>query len=137
MPVHTGDVRVDVAGGAGHARARSGAYRPLLDISDGRPATSSARACGDGAVVRRPVGPRRRPAGGAADARSTRCTTIVERFMTRWRGEPDPQHVKAVDAYFVSAAEHGMNASTFTRARDRLHRRRRRGLRSPARIGAM
>jgi citrate synthase len=32
----------------------------------------------------------------------------------RWRGEPDPAHVKAVDAYFVSAAEHGMNASTFT-----------------------
>ena len=40
--------------------------------------------------------------------------TIVERFMIRWRGEPDPAHVKAVDAYFVSAAEHGMNASTFT-----------------------
>src|SRR3954462_943958 len=34
--------------------------------------------------------------------------------MTRWRGEPDPQHVKAVDAYWTSAAEHGMNASTFT-----------------------
>jgi citrate synthase len=34
--------------------------------------------------------------------------------MTRWRGEPDPTHVAAVDAYFVSAAEHGMNASTFT-----------------------
>ena len=34
--------------------------------------------------------------------------------MIRWRGEPDPEHVKAVDAYFVSAAEHGMNASTFT-----------------------
>jgi citrate synthase len=34
--------------------------------------------------------------------------------MTRWRGEPDPAHTKAVDAYFVSAAEHGMNASTFT-----------------------
>ena len=42
------------------------------------------------------------------------ASTIVERFMTRWRGEPDPRHVKAVDAYFVSAAEHGMNASTFT-----------------------
>jgi citrate synthase len=34
--------------------------------------------------------------------------------MVRWRGEPDPKHVQAVDAYFVSAAEHGMNASTFT-----------------------
>jgi citrate synthase len=40
--------------------------------------------------------------------------TITERFMIRWRGEPDPKHVKAIDAYWVSAAEHGMNASTFT-----------------------
>ena len=43
-----------------------------------------------------------------------KARTIVERFMIRWRGEPDPKHVQAVDAYFVSAAEHGMNASTFT-----------------------
>jgi citrate synthase len=42
------------------------------------------------------------------------ASTVVERFMRRWRGEPDPKHVQAVDAYFVSAAEHGMNASTFT-----------------------
>jgi citrate synthase len=35
-------------------------------------------------------------------------------MMIRWRGEPDPVHVRAIDAYFVSAAEHGMNASTFT-----------------------
>jgi citrate synthase len=35
-------------------------------------------------------------------------------MMIRWRGEPDPKHVRAIDAYFVSAAEHGMNASTFT-----------------------
>ena len=34
--------------------------------------------------------------------------------MTRWQGEPDPAHVEAIDAYWVSAAEHGMNASTFT-----------------------
>src|SRR5690606_18332497 len=40
--------------------------------------------------------------------------TITERFMIRWRDEPDPKHVEAVDAYWVSAAEHGMNASTFT-----------------------
>ena len=43
-----------------------------------------------------------------------KAQTIVERFMIRWRGEPDPRHVKAVDAYWTSAAEHGMNASTFT-----------------------
>jgi citrate synthase len=43
-----------------------------------------------------------------------KASTIVERFMIRWRGEPDPRHVQAVDAYWTSAAEHGMNASTFT-----------------------
>ena len=42
------------------------------------------------------------------------CSTVTARFMTRWQGEPDPRHVEAVDAYWVSAAEHGMNASTFT-----------------------
>jgi len=42
------------------------------------------------------------------------CSTITERFMTRWRGDPDPAHVKAVDAYWVAAAEHGLNASTLT-----------------------
>ncbi|MDQ3900438.1 MAG: citrate synthase 2, partial [Actinomycetota bacterium] len=46
--------------------------------------------------------------------RIDQCSTITERFMTRWRGDPDPAHVKAVDAYWVSAAEHGLNASTLT-----------------------
>jgi citrate synthase len=40
--------------------------------------------------------------------------SIPERFLLRWRGEADPKHVKAIDAYWCSAAEHGMNASTFT-----------------------
>jgi citrate synthase len=42
------------------------------------------------------------------------ATSIPERFLIRWRGEADPKHVKAIDAYWISAAEHGMNASTFT-----------------------
>jgi citrate synthase len=40
--------------------------------------------------------------------------TTAERFILEWRGEADPRHVRAIDAYFVSAAEHGINASTFT-----------------------
>ena len=51
---------------------------------------------------------------GVPQSRIDEADTVVERFMIRWRGEPDPAHVRAVDAYFVSAAEHGMNASTFT-----------------------
>src|SRR5215475_12050433 len=49
-----------------------------------------------------------------AQKRVDEAKTITERFMIRWRGDPDPRHVKAIDAYWVSAAEHGMNASTFT-----------------------
>jgi citrate synthase len=43
-----------------------------------------------------------------------KCDTIIGRMLTRWRGEVNPDHAKAIDAYLVSAAEHGMNASTFT-----------------------
>jgi citrate synthase len=43
-----------------------------------------------------------------------KATSIPERFLIRWRGEANPDHVKAIDAYWISAAEHGMNASTFT-----------------------
>ncbi len=41
-------------------------------------------------------------------------STTAERFLLRWKGEADPRDVKGIDAYWVSAAEHGMNASTFT-----------------------
>ncbi len=54
------------------------------------------------------------PAWGMQQRRVDEARTITERFMIRWRGDPDPKHVKAIDAYWVSAAEHGMNASTFT-----------------------
>ena len=43
-----------------------------------------------------------------------KAKSIPERFLIRWRGEADPKHVEAIDAYWISAAEHGMNASTFT-----------------------
>jgi citrate synthase len=36
------------------------------------------------------------------------------KFLIRWRGEADPGAVKALDTYWISAAEHGLNASTFT-----------------------
>ena len=36
------------------------------------------------------------------------------KFLIRWRGEADPAAVKALDTYWISAAEHGLNASTFT-----------------------
>jgi citrate synthase len=43
-----------------------------------------------------------------------KANSIAERFLIRWRGEADTRHIDAIDAYWISAAEHGMNASTFT-----------------------
>jgi citrate synthase len=40
--------------------------------------------------------------------------TAAEQFLIRWRGTLDEKEAKALDVYWVSAAEHGMNASTFT-----------------------
>ena len=112
LPVHTGDVRVDVQSALAQLAPIWG-FRPLLDIPPSRPATTWR-----GPPSWRCRSSRSRPAGSTCrwsrSGRSTRRRTIVERFMIRWRGEPDPRHVEAVDAYWVSAAEHGMNASTFT-----------------------
>ena len=43
-----------------------------------------------------------------------RGETAAERFLLRWRGEANPDHVKAIDTYWICTAEHGLNASTFT-----------------------
>ena len=112
VPVHSGDIRVDVQSAVAMLAPYWG-LRPLLDISDEQAredlarvsvtalsfVAQSARGLGLPAVPQRQI---------------DQAETIVERFMIRWRGEPDPRHVKAVDAYFTAAAEHGMNASTFT-----------------------
>ncbi|MFG1637285.1 citrate synthase 2 [Pseudonocardia alni] len=112
IPVHTGDVRVDVQAALAMLAPYWG-YRPLLDIDDTEARDNLARAS---VMALSYVAQSARGIGVPAvpQSRIDECSTITERFMTRWRGEPDPRHVAAVDAYWVSAAEHGMNASTFT-----------------------
>jgi citrate synthase len=112
IPVHTGDVRVDVQAALAMLAPIWG-YQPLLDITDEQARDQLARAS---VMALSYVAQSARGIGRAAVAqrRIDECNTITERFMTRWRGDPDPAHVRAVDAYFVSAAEHGLNASTFT-----------------------
>jgi citrate synthase len=112
IPVHSGDVRVDVQAALAMVAPLWG-YQPLLDIDDEEARSQLARAAvmalSYAAQSARGIG-----VPAVPQSRIDQCNTIVERFMTRWRGEPDPRHIAAVDAYFVSAAEHGMNASTFT-----------------------
>src|ERR1700738_1063827 len=112
IPVHSGDIRVDVQSALAMLAPAWG-LRQLLDISDeqarGGLARASVMALSFVAQAARGVGLPMVPQRLVDQAR-----TITERFMIRWRGDPDPRHVKAVDAYWTSAAEHGMNASTFT-----------------------
>lgn len=112
IPVHTGDVRVDVQAALAMLAPVWG-YRPLLDISDEEAREQLARAAVM-ALSYAAQSARGLSTPAIPQSRIDQSETIVERFMVRWRGEPDPAHVKAVDAYFCSAAEHGMNASTFT-----------------------
>jgi citrate synthase len=112
IPVHTGDVRVDVQAALAMLTPIWG-YRPLLDIDPEEAREELARAA---VMALSYVAQSARGIGIPAvpQKRIDEASTIVERFMIRWRGEPDPRHVAAVDAYWTSAAEHGMNASTFT-----------------------
>jgi citrate synthase len=112
IPIHTGDVRADVQAGVAMLAPMLG-MRQTYDISDEQArldlsrvavmvlsyAAQAARGLGQPIVPQREV---------------DRGRTLAERFLIRWKGEPDPSHVKAIDAYWSSAAEHGMNASTFT-----------------------
>ena len=66
LPVHSGDVRVDVQSALAMLAPAWG-FRQLLDIDDERGPRRPRPRLGDGAVLRRPVRPRRRPADGAAD----------------------------------------------------------------------
>jgi citrate synthase len=112
LPVHSGDVRVDVQSALAMLAPAWG-FRQLLDIGEEETrdnlARASVMALSFVAQSARGIGLPMVP-----QAEIDKAGTIVERFMIRWRGEPDPAHVKAVDAYWTSAAEHGMNASTFT-----------------------
>jgi citrate synthase len=50
----------------------------------------------------------------ASDEVVAQGETAAEKFLLRWRGEADPDDVKAIDTYWICTAEHGLNASTFT-----------------------
>jgi citrate synthase len=112
IPVHSGDIRVDVQSALAMLAPAWGMHQ-LLDISDEQArddlARASVMALSFVAQAARGLGLPMVPQRRVDEAK-----TITERFMVRWQGDPDPKHVKAIDSYWVSAAEHGMNASTFT-----------------------
>jgi citrate synthase len=112
LPVHSGSVRVDVQAAAAMMAPYWG-LRDLIDIDDDQAREELARTsvmmlsfvAQAARGMRLPAVPQRRVDEGRS---------VTERFMIRWHGEPDPRQVEAIDRYWICAAEHGMNASTFT-----------------------
>ena len=112
IPVHSGDIRADVQSALAMLAPVWG-LKPLLDIDEQQARDDLARAA---VMALSYVAQSARGPGlpMVPQREIDKADTVVERFMRRWRGEPDPKHVAAVDAYWTSAAEHGLNASTFT-----------------------
>ena len=112
LTVRSGDPRVDVQSALAMLAPEWG-FRPVIDISDEECRDNLARASvmALSFVAQSARGTGRPPVPQTA---VDRASSIPERFLIRWRGEADPDHAKAIDAYWISAAEHGMNASTFT-----------------------
>ncbi len=111
LTVRSGDPRVDVQAGLAMLAPEWG-FGQLIDISDEQARDNLARAS---VMALSFVAQSAREAGQppVPQEEIDRASSIPERFLLRWRGEADPRHVRAIDAYWVSAAEHGVNASTF------------------------
>ena len=112
LTVRSGDPRVDVQSALAMLSPEWG-FGQLIDISDEQARDQLARASVMALcfVAQSARGTGRPP---VPQTEVDKANSIPERFLIRWRGEADPDHVKAIDAYWISAAEHGMNASTFT-----------------------
>ncbi|GGN30895.1 citrate synthase [Actinoplanes campanulatus] len=129
----SGDIRADVQAAVSLLAPRWGLGQ-LIDIADDQARDDLARASAatlsyvaQAARAAYPPAPRsaRAPVDNRSADRPVRAPavpqrlvdagrTATERFMIAWQGEPDPRHVAAIDRYWICAAEHGMNASTFT-----------------------
>jgi citrate synthase len=112
LTVRSGDHRVDVQSALAMLAPEWG-FGQLIDITDEEARDNLARASvmALSFVAQSAREPGQPP---VPQEEIDQGATIPERFLIRWRGEANPDHVKAIDAYWVSAAEHGMNASTFT-----------------------
>jgi citrate synthase len=119
-----GDVAAgEVASGADARRELQAAIarlpmRPLIDLDAEQAraelATASAATLELTAEIARAVAP---VAGGdalGAPGPGVGAPGAAARLLTRWRGHAEPAHARALDAYWITAAEHGSNASTFT-----------------------
>jgi citrate synthase len=111
LPTRTGSAMADLAS-ATAALAGKWGLGQLIDISDEEARDDLARL--SAAMISLVAQSARGDQPRVPDERVAEGEIAAERFLLRWHGEADPRHVQAIDRYWVSAAEHGANASTFT-----------------------
>ena len=109
----TGNAPADLQSEVAHL-AGEWKLQKLVDIDDEQARTDLGRLSAQmmGIVARSAAFAEGREA--APDDVVARGETAAEKFLLRWRGEANPDHVKAIDTYWICTAEHGLNASTFT-----------------------
>lgn len=108
--VRTGDVRVDLQCALAQIAPVWG-LRPLLDIDAPRAREDLARASVLALdLVAQSARGREEPR--VSQREIDRASTLAHRFLTRWRGDPDPRHIEALEAYWVCMAEHGLTSAT-------------------------
>jgi citrate synthase len=112
LSIRTGDPRADLQAALATLAPEWG-LKPVIDISDeqARDDLAKVSVMGLSFVAQSARGGGHPP---VPQAEIDKGDSIPARFLIRWRGEADPRHAAAIDAYWISAAEHGMNASTFT-----------------------
>jgi citrate synthase len=112
LSIRSGSPRVDIQAAVA-ALAPEWGFEPLVDVSSevAREQLGRAASAALSFVAQSARGGSLPP---VPQATIDHGATLAERFLLRWRGEARPEEVAAIDAYWVTAAEHGMNASTFT-----------------------
>ena len=111
LPIRTGSITADIQAGVA---ALSGAWKlgAFYDIDDTQAREDLGRV--SAAVFSYTAQSARGDQTPVDEATVAQGETLAERFLIRWRGEADKAQAQALDAYWASAAEHGLNASTFT-----------------------
>src|SRR5437588_988338 len=104
LTVHSGDPRVDVQSALAMLAPQWG-FGQLIDISDEEARNDLARASvmALSFVAQSARGIGKPP---VAQREVDKARSIPERFLIRWRGEANPDHAKADNAYGMSAAGH-------------------------------
>lgn len=107
----SGDARVDLQA----ALAEMTPQRHFTPLLETEPAVAREQLAAAAAAVPSVVARSARGGGRAPVPERVvdQGRSLAERFLLRWRGESDPDRVRALDAYWVCAAEHGLNSSTF------------------------